>query len=293
MSLYIKGLFSPKPGPAFHNLSLLVFHTPQFHSNFHCFILPSSFCPSPQQDTKQTTGKAFILQCCKIGWVHRKMLKKNKTKHQKGNPILSRRTHGLIPGLREDKTARLHSQGLARTPSCMAAGLPSCFQGTAWITREAWILHTVTFMHLGSAIHIPTPTLLLKVNQGQEDGETRHRCMSKISRCVNPAVARYTSHSHLSLVCSTLPPWMGVESRCSDWHLLKGCSWCSTWFAPSIIYMPDFVCMGQQSFQHTDGQAHSPNVTGPCVFRKAYLKELIVGLDFSLVSVNEEEGQGA
>lgn len=89
MSLYIKGLFSPKPGPAFHNLSLLVFHTPQFHSNFHCFILPSSFCPSPQQDTKQTTGKAFILQCCKIGWVHRKMLKKkqNKTPKRKPNPF--------------------------------------------------------------------------------------------------------------------------------------------------------------------------------------------------------------
>lgn len=56
--------------------------------------------------------------------------------------------------------------------------------------------------------------------------------------------------------------------------------------------MPDFVCMGHQFFQHTDGQAHSPNVTSPCVFRMAYLEELIVGLDFSLVSVNEEEGQG-
>lgn len=55
--------------------------------------------------------------------------------------------------------------------------------------------------------------------------------------------------------------------------------------------MPSFFCMMQQSFQHTDGKAHSPNVTGPCIFRKAYLKERCFSLDFSLASVNEEEGR--
>lgn len=49
----------------------------------------------------------------------------------------------------------------------------------------------------------------------------------------------------------------------------------------------------QQSFKHTDGEAHSPNDTGPRIFLKAYLKECCFGLDFSLASVNEEEGQRA
>lgn len=106
---YMKGLFSPKLGPAVHNLNLLVFHTPPSHSNFHCFISPSSFCPSPQQDTKQTTGKVFSLQCCKIGWVCQKISKKKK--EEKRKPVLSPSTRGLLPRPRGDRTAGLLGKG--------------------------------------------------------------------------------------------------------------------------------------------------------------------------------------
>jgi len=214
MSKYIKGLFSPKPGPAFHNLNLLVFHAPLFHSNFHCFISPSSFCPSPQQDTKKTNEHSLHFAMLQnAGWVHRKISKK-----QKGNPILSPSTHGLIPGPRGGTTARLHSQGLAQTPSCMAAAslLPGNSTDQEWSRGPPQSMLALSFMHLHGVVHVPTPTLLLNVNQGRGGGETQRGRVSKISRHVKPAAARYRSRSHPSLACSTLPSWMGAESGCSD-----------------------------------------------------------------------------
>lgn len=114
---------------------------------------------------------------------------------------------------------------------CRAAKLlPGNSMNHEWSLDPPHSVHTLSFMRLDGAVHIPTPTLLLKANQGWGGGETWRGRMSKISRHVNPAVARYRSHSHPSLACSSLPPWMGAESRCSHWHLLRGCSWCSTWF---------------------------------------------------------------
>lgn len=112
-----------------------------------------------------------------------------------------------------------------------------------WSLDPPHSVHTLLFMHPY------TYSFFLKVNQMQGHGETQCSCISKISQHVKPTASWHRPLFHPRAACSALPSVCGALSRCSDFHLLIGCSWHWTWFAPSK--MPDSWCMVQQQSLHT------------------------------------------